>query len=466
MRILASLRAGLARVFPLRSLALKLVLAFLAVSLSGIGLIVILAASVSAHEFQRFVGTQRQDTLSAQLSGWYVNHNSWSGVQTLIQGVNPPGLTDPVRPLVLVDSQGNVVFSTDAQFQDQKPSPEQVAIGVPIWANGQLVGLLIPTFPSGPRRPPPAGDYINRINQNLLLGTLGAVALSLLLGLLLASNLIRPIKELITATRDVAQGDLGREVPVRSKDEIGELTHSFNQMSAQLESGRDLRRNMTADIAHELRTPLSIILGHTEALSEGKLEPTPETFYILHDEAQRLSLLVDDLRTLSLSEAGELSLARQPLQPQDLVGRVVSTYLPKTSAGGIALQAEVGPDLPDVDVDPNRLLQVFGNILDNAMRYTPSGGRIELSVRARPGGVEFRTHDSGPGIPAAELPHVFDRFYRGDKSRNRQDGGSGLGLAISKSIVEAHGGTIWAESGQGATIAFSLPAAARADPQG
>ena len=165
--------------------------------------------------------------------------------------------------------------------------------------------------------------------RDLLTGALGAAALSLLLGLLLSSTLTRPLKELINATRDVAQGNLEREVPVRSKDELGELTKSFNQMSSQLKQSRDLRRNMTADIAHELRTPLSIILGHTEALSEGKLAPSPETFDIIYDEAKRLSLLVEDLRTLSLSEAGELTLTLQPVSPSDLIDRVVGAYLPK-----------------------------------------------------------------------------------------------------------------------------------------
>ena len=203
---------------------------------------------------------------------------------------------------------------------------------MPIWANGQIVGLLIPTFPPRGAAPrPPANDYIARINQDLLVGALGAVALSLLLGLFFSSTLTRPLKELIDATRDVAQGNLEREVPVRSKDELGELTKSFNKMSAQLKQSRDLRRNMTADIAHELRTPLSIILGHTEALSENKLDPSPETFDIIYDEAKRLSLLIEDLRTLSLSEAGELTLTLQPVSPSDLIDRVSGAYLPKAA---------------------------------------------------------------------------------------------------------------------------------------
>ncbi len=435
-------------------------LAFLAVSLAGIALIGVLGSNASAHEFGRFVNTQRPTTLAASLTNYYVAHNGWNGVATIIQNSGSTSATDPIRPLVLVDNHGNVVFSTDIQFQNQKPSADQIAFGVPIWANGQIVGLLIPTFPARGTPPrPPANDYIARINQDLLTGALGAAALSLLLGLFLSSTLTRPLKELINATRDVAQGNLEREVPVRSKDELGDLTQSFNQMSSQLKQSRDLRRNMTADIAHELRTPLSIILGHTEALSEGKLTPSPETFDIVYDEAKRLSLLVEDLRTLSLSEAGELTLTLQPVAPSDLIDRVVGAYLPKAHTLNISLETGTDINLPDINADSHRIIQVFGNLLENALRYTPSGGRIKLSARSVADGIEFRIQDSGPGIAEVDLPHIFDRFYRGDKSRSRQDGGSGLGLAISKSIIEAHGGRIWAESAanEGTTIVFVLP---------
>ena len=460
MSVLPKIQSGIQRILPNRSLAIKLVLAFLAVSLAGIALIGVLASNVTAHEFGRFVNTERPANLATSLTDYYVDHNGWIGVETVIQNTSATSTTDPSRPIVLVDNHGNVIYSTDVQFKNIKPSADQIAFGVPIWADGQIVGLLIPTFPPRGIAPrPPANDYIARINQDLLVGALGAVALSLLLGLLLSSTLTRPLQELIIATRDVAQGNLEREVPVRSKDELGDLTKSFNQMSSRLKHSRDLRRNMTADIAHELRTPLSIILGHTEALSEGKLAPSPETFDIVYDEAKRLSLLVEDLRTLSLSEAGELTLTLEPASPSDLIDRVLGAYLPKARAANITMETDADASLPDVNVDSHRINQVFGNLLDNAFRYTPSEGRIKLSARSVSNGIEFRIQDSGPGISEVDLPQIFDRFYRGDKSRSRQDGGSGLGLAISKSIIEAHDGQIWAESvgNEGTTIAFVLP---------
>lgn len=449
----------LQKIYPIRSLALKLVLAFLAVSLAGIGLIAFLAGRVTNREFARYVVSQRQDTLSSQLATYYQTHNTWSGVESVFQANNPGPAVDPVvRPLVLVDNDGNVVFSTNSQFQNEKPSPDQVAIGVPIWSNDQLVGLLIPAFsPMGPRRPPTT-DYLDRINRDLMIGTIAAASLSLLLGLLLSWTLIRPVKELTIATRDVAQGNLERELPVRSKDELGELTKSFNQMSAKLKQARDLRRKMTADIAHELRTPLSIILGHTEALSEGKLSATSETFDIVYDEAKQLSLLVEDLRTLSLSDAGELTLSLQPVNPRTLLDRVVTAYAHRIHDLNISMEANADPKIPSINADPNRMNQVFENLLSNALRYTHSGGQIKLTARSLGEEVEFRVEDNGQGISENDLPYIFDRFYRGDKSRNRQNGGSGLGLAIAKSIVEMHGGRIRAESkvGHGTVIIFVL----------
>jgi signal transduction histidine kinase len=256
----------------------------------------------------------------------------------------------------------------------------------------------------------------------------------------------------------IAQGELGHQVPVRRKDELGELAASFNQMSADLERSTELRRQMTADIAHELRTPLSLILGYTEALSDGKLEGTPETFDIVHDEAQHLNRLVDDLRTLSLADAGELSLNRRPVCPQTLLQRVATAYAAQARAKDVSLCVEAESDVADVDVDPDRMAQVLGNLVSNAMRHTPAGGGIALSAEELRDAVALTVSDSGVGIAPEHLPHIFDRFYRGDESRYQENGESGLGLAIAKSIVEAHGGKISVASapGSGTTVTVQL----------
>jgi signal transduction histidine kinase len=230
-------------------------------------------------------------------------------------------------------------------------------------------------------------------------------------------------------------------------------------MSADLTQSRDLRRQMTADIAHELRTPLTVVLGHTEALSDGELPPNAETFEIIYDETKRLNRLVEDLRTLSLSDAGELHLNRSKIPPGDLLERAAAARKPEAKVKEIDLQIELPEELPEVDVDADRMTQVLVNLLDNALRYTPAGGWINLSAKRVQEGVAISIQDSGPGIPPEDLDHLFERFYRGDKSRQREEGGSGLGLAIGKSLVESQGGIIRVESqpGKGARFIIELP---------
>ncbi|MCA9920359.1 MAG: HAMP domain-containing protein, partial [Anaerolineales bacterium] len=336
--------------------------------------------------------------------------------------------------------------------------------GIPIEVAGEPVGQII--FSENAQRgfqqqQPPRADFSTRVNRAIFLAALGATAVSLLIGVLLARSLIKPLREITKATRAVAQGNLAQQVPVRSDDELGQLATSFNQMSADLAQSRDLRRQMTADIAHDLRTPLSLILGHAEALSDGVLPPTPETFDVIHDEARRLNRLVEDLRLLSLAEAGELTLTVRPVSPRSLLERAVLAYAPAAQQKQVSLTLDAPDDLPEVVVDPDRMAQVLDNLVSNALRYTPENGRIHLTAQQNQSAIQLKVQDSGPGMSAEDLAHVFDRFYRGDKSRQRHEGGSGLGLAIAKSIVGGHNGRIWAESapGQGATFIIELPLA-------
>ena len=280
----------------------------------------------------------------------------------------------------------------------------------------------------------------------------------MLLGFLLARRLTQPIRELTSATQAVAQGALGNQVTVRSRDELGNLAASFNRMSSDLARSSSLRRQMTADIAHDLRTPLSVLLGYTEALRDGKLPADQEIFDTMHVEAQHLQRLIDDLRTLSLADAGELPLARQPASPAALLERSAAAYRTLADEHGVRIDVRAEPKLPSVDVDSERIAQVLGNLISNAVRYTPAGGSIRLRAAAGDGQAVLEVADTGSGIDAQDLPHVFDRFYRADLSR-QHDGSSGLGLAIAKGIVEAHGGTIEAQSvlRQGTTFTIRLP---------
>jgi len=306
----------------------------------------------------------------------------------------------------------------------------------------------------------------------LIVGGAGATLLALVLGFGLARSITRPVRELTGATIAMSQGNLAQQIPIRSRDELGKLASSFNQMSTQLAQAENLRRQMTADIAHELRTPLSLILGHAEALSDGVLPPSPETFNIIHEEAQRLAHQVEDLRTLSVFDAGEPELQREPTDPAAFLDSLATAYQPRALAHQITLTVDADPDGPWVDIDADRMLQVLRNLLDNALRYAPQGGHILLAAHtasahsagpgtdAGPPQVHLTVQDDGPGIAPDDLAHVFERFYRADKSRHHGEsgaaGGSGLGLAIARSIVEAHGGRIWAESTLGHGTAFHI----------
>ena len=310
----------------IRSLVFKLSLAFLLVSLVGIALVAFFAGRVSSSEFNTFAEAQSDSALMTQLVNYYEATGSWDNLDRIgIGGVGPENGRS--RQFLVADTQGNVVLGGLTQQVGDRVPRGWLNQGVPIEVDGQTVGLVVFSETrmrgGGMMQQPPRTDFTTRVNRAIFLAALGATAVSLLIGVVLARSLTRPLQEITQATQAVAQGNLAQQVPVRSDDELGQLATSFNQMSADLAKSRDLRRQMTADIAHDLRTPLSLILGHAEALSDGVLPPTPETFDVIHDEARRLNRLVEDLRLLSLAEAGELPLAQRLVPPQSLLERAV-----------------------------------------------------------------------------------------------------------------------------------------------
>jgi signal transduction histidine kinase len=271
------------------------------------------------------------------------------------------------------------------------------------------------------------------------------------------------VRELTDATGRIADGELGLQVEVRTKDELGELSSSFNKMSGDLLHSQHLRRQMTADIAHDLRTPLSVILGYTEALSDQKLPGSADIYGVLYKEAQLLNHLVEDLRTLSLADAGELPLVQRPTPTRELLERVALAYVGLGEERQVTVRVDAGEDLPMLNIDPERMTQVLGNLVSNAVRHTRAGGEVVLGAHpVHTNKMVIDVRDTGEGIAPEELPHIFNRFYRSDQAR-QQNGSSGLGLAIAKSIVTAHGGTISAEStvGEGTTFIITLPIGSR-----
>ncbi len=446
----------------MRSITLRFMLAFVAVSVISTALVVILIRWRSREEFRTFLIDQNRPQIVVAFSDYYAAHGSWAGVSDSNLAAREMPLPAPQAnpgPYTLVDSStGRVVMAGEGYQLGSAPPPEAVTTGIPIQENNHTVGYLIINRPLY-RIPGPGTAFLQRFNLQVALGGLIAIGIALMLAVVLARTLTRPIRELTAATQVVSAGALGHQVPVRSRDELGQLASSFNRMSADLVRSLQLRPQMTADIAHELRTPISVILGHAEAVHDGVLPASPQTFEIIREEAGRLEHLVEDLRTLSMADAGELKLQPSLASAHSLLVDAQKVYAHRAAQQHVSLELAAPDGLPELLVDRQRIKEVFANILENAFRYTPQGGRVSMSAAAVDKSVEFRISDSGHGVAPPELGLIFERFHRVQNSRTRDEGGSGLGLAIAKSIVEKHQGTMWAESkpGTGLTIAFKLP---------
>ena len=446
----------------MRSITVKLLLAFLVISLFSVVLIVLSARWMTEREFRSYLFDQNRNNIISTLADYYSANGSWDGVENaLLVPEGPPfprGIEGGKRFFTLVDNSNHVVLAGPGDHIGDLLPQSDIENGIPIEVNGEIVGSMVTRQPTIPVNPAETA-FLDRVKQIYFLSAVGVIALALLLAFLLSRTLTRPIRELTAATRAVSTGDLAQEVPVRSRDELGELAASFNQMNAKLAQSLNLRRQMTADIAHELRTPISVILGHAEAVHDGVLTPSLETFEIVRDEASRLEQLVEDLRTLSRADADELPIERQAIAPAKLLEDVCATHNHRAKQKNISLKAQAASDLPEITVDPGRMMQVLSNLLDNAVRYTPEGGQVLLAAQVVEDKLEIRVQDSGPGVAENELDRIFDRFYRSDPSRQRDESGSGLGLAIARAIVEKQDGRIWAESkpGEGTTIVIHLP---------
>jgi two-component system sensor histidine kinase BaeS len=412
----------------MRSFAARLTVAFLIVGIASAMLVTLIVSQQTRMEFNRFVTDQTHDEVAHLLGEQYALIGYWAFPPSLWQ--EEKQLAIHADRITVVDNEQRVVYSPEGRQNGQMVEAEALEAGMAIEASA-----------------------------------LFAAVLALVLGLVLSRSLTRPLQALTAATEAMAAGNLGEQVPVTESGEIGLLTTSFNRMSADLAKASQLRKQMTADIAHDLRTPLSVLGGYAEGLMDGTLKGSPRLFGLMHEEVNHLQHLVEDLRMLSLADAGELRLNRRPVDPRALLERTGLAYVMQAEQQGVALRIEAAEDLPSVAVDLERMTQVLNNLVVNALRHTPAG-EIVLSAHQAGAGIELVVQDSGHGIDAEDLPHIFDRFYRADKARERgveDEGGSstGLGLAIARAIVAAHGGAIRAEStlGQGSRFVVTVPTA-------
>ena len=470
----------------MRSLRWKLALAFLAVVVISVGLTAYLTNRGAAREFSSYVLESRRnyiDQIEEGLGWFYENNGSWTGVQNLLDGL----VMMRGERLVLADGSGVVVGDTDLQWLGLTTGRVGLSASTrDIFVSGDEVGefyLLSSSMMRG-RGPMMGGpvspqtplffqdvqeqELLERVNRSLLIAGVVAVFVAIVLGLLLTRQFTRPIQGLKNGAARIAGGDLAYRVRVESQDEFGDLAESFNSMAASLDSSEQARQRLFADIAHELRTPLSIIEGTVNAMLDGVYEPDQDNLKSIKEETALLTRLVADLRDLALAESGQLKLEVESVDTAKLIQRRVSQAEDMAREKGIGLTTDITGGIPSVMVDSRRIERVVANLLDNALRHTPSGGSVVVTVTTAPGRdgypvdtghILVSVADTGEGIAKEHLPHVFDRLYRVDDARPREKGGAGLGLAIAKQMVELHGGRIWVESemGKGSTFSFSLP---------
>lgn len=302
-------------------------------------------------------------------------------------------------------------------------------------------------------------EFVNNLGRTIWIAGLLGVIVALILGGLFTWQIVSPLSKVTVAARRIARGELNQRVNVRSSAEMTELGESFNTMAENLNRDRALRQNIVADIAHDLRTPLSILQANIEAMQDGVLETNAENLASLHQETLLLSRLIEDLRTLSLAESGQLKFHFSTVDLNTIASKVIDVMQTQFMSKNIHLTLDSQEELPKIQADPVRLEQVIRNLLNNAFHYTPEGGNVSMKLVSDGDGISASITDTGPGIPSESMPHIFERFYRVDPSRNRRTGGSGLGLAIVKQLVEAHGGQVRVESqiGKGSNFIFHLP---------
>jgi signal transduction histidine kinase len=443
----------------IHSLQFRLLMALAAVILVTIGMVFFFmnhAMQSEIRSFEERAERARVMRMEMQLNQYYARYGSWQGIQPYIaQWGNIYG-----QRIILTDSTGLVVADSGEEL-----------LGKSYPADSS--GRVLQQFRS---RVPPGTLYVKQevtpgveltslrfllltIGRYFLWGGLIAVAIGLVIAFLLSRRILAPVKALTSAARRLGHGDFSQRVQVKDRGEMGELASAFNAMTDNLARVEKLRRNMVADVAHELRTPLSNVKGYLEAVSDGVVAPDTATIRSLTEEVNLLSRLVDDLQELALAEAGELKLNRGAASISDIGKRMVTAVRAKAQAKGISLSLSISEGLSPVNVDAQRIGQVLHNLLDNAIAYTDGGGAITVSARPCGEWVEVSVADTGEGIPPAHLPYIFERFYRVDKSRSRATGGTGLGLTIVRRLVEAHGGKIEVQSepGKGSRFVFTVP---------
>ncbi len=396
------------------------------------------------------------------LETYYLGRGSWQGVETVLEertNTSIRALRPDWQRTILLDANGKVVLdhgSVSSPLVGQTFTPQSNETVIPLIINNEAIGTLVMDRGTIAR---PFQIILNLVGPTAVISVLLGI-LTLIIGLLLMRRLINPLSEVIAAAQAVSQGDFSARVPVRARnDDLSALSDHFNHMAEELQRSDTQRRNMLADIAHELRTPITILRGRLEGILDGVYPADEANIAPALEETYLLERLVEDLRLLALAEANQLRFEMKSVNLADLTETILGLFSAQAGEKNINLHLDAEPNLPEVMVDPQRFQQVVGNLIDNALRYTPAGSSIDLKIRKNNSDVELTVADEGTGIPENELEHAFDRFWRSEKSRARSTGGAGLGLSIARQLVEAQGGKISARNRKprGFEVQITLP---------
>ncbi len=438
----------------IHSLQFRLIIAFTLVILVTIGTVFLFISRSTGSEIREYGERNEQLRIARMehvLSRHYSWQGDWSGVQPIVERIG----SLYGRRIILTDASGVVVADSEGDLLGEQYHPDSPGRTLSP-REGGVLGTLYISPPTDSTSPQTLSESIGRF---LLWGGLLAVAIAIILTFVLSRRILAPIQTLTLTARRLGQGDFSQRTQFKNKGEVGELAQAFNSMASDLERAEKLRRNLVADVAHELRTPLSNIQGYLEAVRDEVVAPDAATINSLYEEATLLSRLVDDLQELALAEAGELKLFTQAEDISSLINQAVAAVKVQAAAKGVSVSIDLPKKLPPVNIDSQRISQVLRNLLENAVAHTAKEGTITVTVWQQDDWLNISVTDTGEGIPREDIPNIFERFYRVDKSRAKSTGGSGLGLTIAKRLVEVHGGKIEVQSelGRGSSFTFTLP---------
>lgn len=466
-----------------RSLQTKFIFSYLTVALFTVLVVSVLIRLMSNQSLLNLVSEQQTAQLKEMVQDYYTANGSLEGFfdyYILASHKPPPAQSEPrstpapkpqseVRKLRgvfgLIDADYRVIWPMPGYEIGQIVPTDFVREKIAVEVEGQIIAWILPDNNFQFKLSPEEEMFLKRSTLAIAAAAVAGVLTAVVMGIFLAGRLLKPIRLLTHASQALARGELNQQVPVTSQDELGQLTATFNQMSTDLARVDEQRKRLTADITHDLSTPLQIIAGYIEMLEGGDVPLTPQRLEIIKTEVEHLRRLVGDLTTLTQVEAGGLDIQLQPASPAALLARVYHAYQPIAARQEVELRLDASEVLPEIVVDEGRVVQVLKNLLENALRYTPAQGHIKLSAGLEGQSLHLSVTDTGAGIAAEDLPYVFDRFYRADKARDANTQGTkagnlGLGLAICKALVAAQGGMITAESagvGQGTTMRIAFP---------